>query len=45
MGKVTEELKEEQQLNKSLRQNQTQWQDQLAKLKQADAEKDKKEHD
>jgi len=40
MGKVTEELKEEQQLNESLRKNQAQWQDQLATLKQADSEKD-----
>ena len=44
MGKVTEELKEEQQLNESLRKNQAQWQDQLATLKQADSEKDIKEY-
>ena len=45
MGKVAADLKEEQQLNESLRQNQTQWQDQLAKLKLADVAKDKKERD
>ena len=44
MGKVAEELKEEQQLNESLRKNQAQWQDQLATLKQADNEKDIKEY-
>ena len=44
LGKVTEELKEEQQLNESLRKNQAQWQDQLATLKQADSEKDIKEY-
>ena len=42
MGKVSGQLKEEQQLNESLRKNQSQWQEQLATLKKADAEKDKK---
>ena len=41
MGKVVGELKEERELNESLRKNQSQWQEQLAKLKQADSEKDK----